>query len=161
MRLAVLSGLALWAGCGLWLSQVRWFARASLANRLRPYAPGGMTPKSRALLPSVESFREIVRPFCRVLGERVARGLGVGEDLAVRLERIHSPLDVTAFRVRQLGWSDFGFVAGALLSLALAPPILLGLLLIFGGPALAFLISNNGRHRRPMRGSDVSSSSCQ
>ncbi|MDQ6927337.1 MAG: type II secretion system F family protein [Actinomycetota bacterium] len=140
MRLAVLSGLAAWAGCTLWFSEVRWFARPSLADRLRPYAPGGMSPRSRALLPSVESFREIVRPLCRVLGERVARGLGVGEDLSVRLERIHSPLDVTAFRVRQLGWSAFGFVAGALFTLALRPPVLIGLLGIFGGAALAFLV---------------------
>ncbi|HUQ64438.1 MAG TPA: hypothetical protein VM121_11845, partial [Acidimicrobiales bacterium] len=140
MRLAVLSGLALWAGCTLWFSELRWFVRPSLGDRLGPYGPGGMRPKPRALLPSVESFREVVRPLCRILGERVAKGLGVGEDLAVRLERTHSPLDVTAFRVRQLGWSALGFAAGALLTLAMRPPVVIGLLFIFGGAALAFLV---------------------
>jgi tight adherence protein C len=136
----VLSALALWAGCTLWLSEARWFARPSLVERLRPYGPGGMSPKSRALLPSVESFREIVRPLCRLLGERVAKTLGVAEDLAIRLERIHSPLDVTAFRVHQLGWSAFGFAAGALVTLLLRPPVPIALLFIFGGTALAFLV---------------------
>jgi hypothetical protein len=60
MRLAVLSGLALWAGCTLVFAEVRWFVRPSLADRLRPYAPGGMRPKGGVVLPSVESFREIV-----------------------------------------------------------------------------------------------------
>lgn len=135
-----MSGLVLWVGCTLVFSQLRWFARPSLAERLRPYAPGGMNPKSRALIPSVESFREMVRPLCRVLGEKVARGLGVGEDLSVRLERIHSPLDVTAFRVRQLAWSAVGFVAGALLTLAMRPPGVVALLFIVGGATLAFLV---------------------
>jgi tight adherence protein C len=140
VRIAVLSGLALWAGCVLCFSEIAWFARPSLADRLRPYSPGGMTSRSRGLLPSVESFREVVRPLCRVVGERLARGLGVSEDLAVRLERIHSPLDVTAFRVRQLGWSALGFVGGGLLTVALHAPVLIALLFIFGGAGLAFLV---------------------
>ena len=41
----------------------------------------------------------------------------MSEDLARRLERVHSPLDVTAFRVRQLGLErGVGFAAGALLA---------------------------------------------
>lgn len=140
MRIAVLSGLALWAGCTLWFSEVRWLTRPPLSERLRPYAPGGMSPPSRALLPAAESFREIVRPLCRLIGEKLARGLGVGEDLAVRLERIHSTLDVNGFRVRQLGWSGLGFVAGSFLTLALRPPVLIAMLLIFGGAGLAFLV---------------------
>lgn len=136
-----MSGVAAWAGATLLLSEVRWFARVPLADRLRPYAPGGIArAQRRMLLPSVESFRDVVRPFCRRLGERAARALGVGEDLARRLERVHSPLDVTAFRVRQLGWTAFGFGTGSLLTLALRPPPPIALLSIFGGAALAFLV---------------------
>jgi Flp pilus assembly protein TadB len=135
-----LSGLALWAGAVLCFSEIPWFARPSLVDRLRPYSPGGMSRRSRGLVPSVESFREVIRPLCRVVGERLARGLGVSEDLAVRLERIHSPLDVTAFRVHQLGWSVLGFVGGGLLTVALHPPVLIALLFIFGGAGLAFLL---------------------
>lgn len=140
MRLAVASGLAMWVGVTLVLSQLRWFARPSLVDRLRPYAPGGMTPRSRGLLPSVESFRDVVRPLCRLSGERVARALGVSEDLSTRLERIHSPLDSTAFRVRQLGWTAAAFAAGSVVTVAFRPPTLIALLLIFGGSALAFLL---------------------
>jgi len=140
MRLAVASGLALWAGTMLVASQLRWFARPSLLERLRPYGPGGMTPRNRGLLPSVESFRDVVRPLCRVSGERVARALGVNEELSTRLERIHSPLDSTAFRVRQLGWTAVAFASGSVLTVALRPPSFIALLLIFGAAALAFLV---------------------
>jgi hypothetical protein len=143
MRLVVLSGLLMAAGVTLILSQLRWFSRPALVDRLRPYGPAGMSIRSRSRLPSVESFRDVVGPLCRLSGERLSRALGVSEDLATRLERIHSPLDVTAFRVRQLGWSGAGFAFGCLLSLALRPPPVLALLFIFSGPALAFLILEN------------------
>src|SRR5439155_12119626 len=58
----------------------------------------------------------------------------------LRLERIHSPLDATAFRVRQVGWSLAGFGGGAVAALALRPPPLVGLLFVLGGPLLAFLL---------------------
>ncbi len=143
MRLAVLSGGVLAVGATLLLSELRWFARPALIDRLRPYGPAGMSRRRRGRLPSVESFGEVVGPLCRLSGERLSRALGVSEDLATRLERIHSPLDVTAFRVRQLGWSAAGFALGCLLSLALRPPLVLALLFIFSGPALAFLILEN------------------
>ncbi|HEX2272485.1 MAG TPA: type II secretion system F family protein [Acidimicrobiales bacterium] len=143
MRLALLSALVMAAGVTLVLSELRWFSRPALVDRLRPYGPGGMSSRSRSRLPSVESFGDVIGPLCRLSGERLARALGVSEDLATRLERIHSPLDVTAFRVRQLGWSGAGFALGCLLSLALRPPVVLALLFIFSGPALAFLILEN------------------
>lgn len=143
MRLAVPSALMLAVGVTLLLSEVRWFARPSLLDRLRPYAPGGMASRSRTRLPSMESFRDVIGPLCRVSGERLSRALGVSEDLATRLERIHSPLDVTAFRVRQLGWSGAGFAVGCLLAVALHPPFVLALVFIVSGPSLAFLILEN------------------
>jgi Flp pilus assembly protein TadB len=134
------SALVLWIGTTLLLSGLRWFARPSRAERLRPYAPGGMATRDRHGLLSVESFRDVVGPVARTVGERVSRAFGVSEELAVRLERIHSPLDVTAFRVRQAGWSLAGFGAGALLAMAASPPLVVALLLVLGGPVLAFLV---------------------
>ncbi len=139
-RLWVAAGLAGWVGVTLLLSQLRWFSRPSLVERLRPYTPGGLAPGGRGGLLSLESFRDAIAPFSQVACERVARLLGVSEDLDVRLRRIHSDYDATAFRVRQTGASLAGFGVGALAALALRPPLPIGLLLIAGGPLLAFLL---------------------
>ena len=141
IRLAVLCGLTLWAGATLVLSQLRWFSRPPLVERLRPYSPAGMArPGRRSAVLSVESFRDVVRPLCRTLGERMARLFGVSEELGIRLERIHSTDDVTGFRVRQLGWSVAGFGIGTLLAVALGPPAPIALLFILSGPLLGFLV---------------------
>jgi hypothetical protein len=129
-----------WVGAALLLSEVRWFARAPLVERLRPYAPGGMGRAGRAGVLSVESFREAIGPASRSIGERLARLLGVGEDLEVRLRRTHSTLDVTDFRVRQVGCSVAGLGVAALLVAALRPNPLIGMAFVLGGPALAFLV---------------------
>lgn len=140
MRLFVLSGLAMWVGMTLLLSQLRWFSRPPLVARLRPYTPGGLAAPQRTGMLSVESFREVIGPLSRRVGERLARLFGVSEELAVRLERIHAPLDVTAFRLRQLGWSVAAVGVAAMASAALGPPPLLVLLLLAGSPILAFLV---------------------
>ena len=141
VRVAVLCGLAVWVGATLVLSQLRWFSRPPLVDRLRPYSPAGMGgPTRRGAILSVDSFRDVVRPLARSLGERVAKLFGVSEELGVRLERIHSADDVTAFRVRQLGWSVAGFGVGTLLAVALRPPPPVALLFLLSGPLLGFLV---------------------
>ncbi|CAN5583710.1 hypothetical protein BH20ACT2_BH20ACT2_24950 [soil metagenome] len=139
-RLLVVVGLLLWCGTTLVLSEVRWFSRRPLTERLQPYTPGGMTRAPRSGVLSVESFREVVGPLSRSIGERVSRLFGVSEELAVRLDRMHSPLDVTSFRVRQLGWSLGTFGLATLGSVALGVPTALALLVILGGPLLTFLV---------------------
>lgn len=138
-RLLVASGLGLWVGATLLLSQLRWFARMPLVERLRPYAPGGMAKAGGSGALSVGSFRDAVAPVARAIGERVSRLAGVAEDLDVRLARIHSPLDATAFRVRQVGSAVGALGAGALLSLALALPAHATLATLLGAPLLALL----------------------
>ncbi len=141
VRLALVCGLGLWAGMTLVLSQLRWFSRPPLVERLRPYSPSGMArPGRRGAVLSVESFRDVVRPLARTIGERLARLFGVSEELGIRLERVHSADDVTAFRVRQLGWSLAGFGAGTLLTVAVGPPPPIALLFVLGGPLLGFLV---------------------
>lgn len=138
-RLLLLSGGALWAGATLLLSRLRWFARPPLGERLGPYAPGGMGRRSRGIL-SVASFGEAVGPLSQALGSRVARLVGVGEEVEVRLARVHSPLDVTAFRVRQVGASVAGAGAAAALSVAVGLPAPVATLALLSGPALGFLV---------------------
>ncbi len=141
MRMATASSILLGLGTALLLSELRWFGRAPLLERLRPYSPGGMARTGRrASVLSVESFRDVLQPLCRNVGERLSHLFGVSEDIGTRLERIHSPLDVTAFRTRQLGWSTAGFAVGALVAVALRPPPVVALLFVAGGPLLAFLV---------------------
>ncbi len=141
IRIAVVATLLGWVGATLVLSQRRWFARRTLTERLRPYEPGGLAAASAASgLLSVESFSEVIAPLARTVGERASRLFGVSEELSVRLRRVHSPLDQTDFRVRQLGWTALGLVGGALVAAAARPPALVALLLLLGAPALSFLL---------------------
>ena len=140
MRLAIAAACSLWVGTTLVLSEVRWFARPPLAQRLRPYVPGGLAGDGRSGLLSMESFRDVVGPLSRSIGERLAKLFGVSEELAVKLERLHSPLDVTAFRVRQIGRMTAALGVAGLVGLAIRPPVLVGLLLLLGAPLLAFLV---------------------
>ena len=111
-RPLLLAGLLGWAGASLLLTQLRWFRRPSLTDRLRPYLAGGRPPPERSAGWSLVAFREVLGPPARSLGARLAQIFGVSEELAVRLERVHSPLDVTAFRLRQLGWVVAGVAIG-------------------------------------------------
>jgi tight adherence protein C len=140
LRLLLLLGAGFWIGMTLVLSQLRWFSRVALAERLRPYAPGGMARGGHDGVLSAESFREAVGPLSRAVGERVARLVGISEDLEVRLRRIHAPLDVTAFRVRQVGYAVAGVGVAALLSLTLRPAAPIVLAFLVGGPVLAYLV---------------------
>lgn len=139
-RLLAISALALWAGLTLLLHRLRWFSREPLSERLAPYVPGGMGLRSRTGLLSVESFAELIGPIARSLGGQVARVFGVVEDLDRKLRRIHSDLDVTAFRVRQVSWALAGLVFGTLLAVAVRPGVVVSLLLIVSAPLLAFLV---------------------
>lgn len=139
IRLWALSGLAAWVGTTLVLAEWRRFSRPSLAERLRPYTPGARAGRPADPF-SVTTLREVLGPVASDVGERVTRCFGVSEQLALRLDRTHSPLDVTGFRLRQVGWAIAGFGAGALVSLAVAPPLAVGLVLVLGTPLLAFLV---------------------
>lgn len=139
-RLLAGSAVLFWAGGTLVLSQLRWFNRRPLAARLRPYEPGGMAGAPGAGLLSASSWRDIVGPVARTAGAWLARLFGVNEELAVRLRRVHAPIDVTAFRVHQLGLAAGGLGAGAVMTAATRPPLTVALLLVGGGALLGFLV---------------------
>ena len=138
--LLVLAGSALFAGLVLVLGELRWFSRRPLAVRLGPYLPGSASGSQRQGLLSVGSFREAVGPLARSLGGRFSRLLGIVEDLDRRLGRVHSSLDVTAFRIRQIGWAVSGFGLGGAVTLLVRPPAALAVVFSFGGLLLPFLI---------------------
>lgn len=139
MRLVLVAGLLAWVGVTLALSSLRWFSRPPLAERLRPYSPRAGTPRRPRLL-SATSFQELVGPLAGRIGERASRLFGVTEELSLRLERIHAPLDVTGFRVRQVGAAVVGLaVAGGVLVVAHPAPVV-ALAGLVAAPLLIFLV---------------------
>lgn len=138
-RVVALAALVFWAGATLCLAEVRRLSRPSLAARLRPYAPGGDQGRRPSRLLSVESFRDIAGPLAASIGQRVAALFGVAEPLELRLRRIHSNLDPTSFRLRQLAWTGGGLGAGMILA-ASGLPFALAVFTLAGLPVLVFLI---------------------
>lgn len=134
MRQDVAFASVAWLGTALLLSELRWFRRAPLAERLAPYA--AETSRRRSVL-SGASFRDVLAPLARAFGDTVARSLGVREDLALRLERVHAPFDAPAFRLRQLGWSIAATAAAGGAATALRAPPVLALVSLATAPLLA------------------------
>lgn len=136
-RLDLGVGLLVWAGTTLLLSSTARVNRPSLTERLQPYHPGGYLSHGRS---QSSSFVATWAPLVRRAGDSLAQLFGIGEDLGTRLRRIHSPVDATAFRLRQFLWAAAGCGAGVTISLATRSPAALDLLLVCGLPLLAFLI---------------------
>jgi tight adherence protein C len=133
-------GVCWFAGTTLLLGELRWFRRRRLVDRLAPYVPGGAAVRTNGSVVSASSFRQVLGPLAAAVGARLARAFGVTEPLAVRLERVHSPLDPAAFRMRQLGWAALGLTGAAVLATVLPVPGVMALLFVVGGPLLAFLV---------------------
>ena len=140
-----LAVLAAWAGVSLLLGSLRWFRRPALVDRIRPYIPGTVATDPDA---DAASIRKVLGPLTSDAGSTLARLAGVSEDLTTRLERIHSPVDATSFRLRQLGWVLTGLGAAVITCLMIRPPSALTVLFVLGAPVLAFLLIESGLSRR-------------
>jgi Flp pilus assembly protein TadB len=138
-RALAVIGLMTFTGSALLLSELRWFRRPSLVERLSPYAPIRTRQAHLGLL-SAASFREVIAPLSKTVGDRVARLFGVNEEIGLRLRRIHSPLDVTSFRVRQASWAAVALALGLLATAALRVPAPLTVFTLVGVPVLTFLL---------------------
>ncbi len=139
IRLIAAASILLFVGMTLLLSELRPFRQQTLSQRVGPYLPGGSTVSSGSPL-SVESFGQLLAPLAEMIGDSAARLFGVSEELSRRLRRVHSPLDETEFRLRQIGWA-VGSAALVLASgFALSGP--LGLVVVFAliAPVLSFLV---------------------
>lgn len=139
-QLVVLAGLSLFVGVTLLLSLAGWFSRRPMLDRLRPYTPGGLRTETRTGILSVDSFRDVVAPLSQGIGSTLARFFGVSEELNVKLRRLHSTMDPTEFRTRQVGWTVWALIGTVLVAFALqlSPAIgLIGALLV---PLFVFLV---------------------
>jgi pilus assembly protein TadC len=151
-RPLLLATLLGWAGATVLLTGLRWFRRPHLTDRLRPYLTGDRTRGTGGADRSAgAAVREVLGPLASSLGTRLSHLFGVSEELAVRLERVHSPLDVTGFRLRQLGWAVTAAALALVGVLAAAPPPALALLALLGLPLLAFLLVEQDLARRSAR----------
>jgi len=139
VRLVALAAALAGVGATLLLAELPWFHRLPLVERMRPFTPGGRR-RAAASATRSPSLREWAAPLAGTVGDRLARHLGVSDDLATRLHRVHSTDDVTAFRIRQVGWATGGLVVGVAVALALSLPPLVALLVVLALPSLGFLL---------------------
>lgn len=139
-RLVVASALLGWIGSTILLADLRWFSRRPLVDRLRPYAPGGLADTAGSGVLSVQSVRDVIGPLANNVGSRLARLLGVGDELAMRLERAGMDPDVTEFRVRQATWALGALVVVAGVEAAIGLPAPISVAGAFGAPLLAFCL---------------------
>ncbi len=140
IRYLAVSALCLVVGLTLVLSELRWFSRRPLVERLAPYLPGANTQVERAGLLSVTSFKEALGPTAALLGGALSRVFGVVEDLDRRLARVHRDEEATDLRVRQLAWSAAGCAVGLGATAVVRPPVVVALVFAVGGGVLAFLV---------------------
>jgi Flp pilus assembly protein TadB len=131
--------LVLWLGLSLVFSELRVFRRPSLVARLRPYVPGA-TPALHGPSTHRASLHDLLAPVATRAGTEVARLVGISEDLPTRLRRIHSTVDGSTFRLRQLAWSVAAVGLAALCSVVLGLDPVVGALVVIGAPVLAFLL---------------------
>ena len=127
------------AGLALLFAEVRRFQRIPLAERLKDYTAGGRRRSAAGVL-SAASFKEVIAPLSRAVGAWLARLFRVGEELEARLERIHSPVGVTGFRVSQVGWASVALGLGVIASVAAGLAAVFAMGVVAGAPILAFLI---------------------
>ncbi len=139
MRIYATALLMMFVGSTLVLSEFRRFRTRPLAARLAPYLPGGSGRRNHELL-SVDSFQALLRPLAEATGAITARLFGVSEELPRRLRRVHSTMDASEFRVRQVGIAVVATAITALVVLVLQLPSTMIILAILGAPLLAFLV---------------------
>lgn len=128
-----------WLGATLALSQLRWMSRRSLVDRLTPYEPGANATGPNPRGWSVATFVEIVGPSARAVVDKIVSAVGVRESVATRLDRLHSRVTPTQFRVRQLGFAGLALLAGAAFSAVAGVPPVFVVLVVIGLPLLVIL----------------------
>jgi Flp pilus assembly protein TadB len=76
----------------------------------------------------------------RAGGDRVAAAFGASEPASLRLRRIHSPVDASAFRLRQFVISGAALLVGVTLAAVTGLPVGVSIFVSVGSPLLAFLV---------------------
>ena len=139
-RLTLLCALVLWIGAVMVLTPLRWFRTPPLLLRLAPYRGGTRAVATRAGVLSSQSLNDLLAPLAAGAANRISRLLGIGDELSSRLRRIDSPYDANGFRMRQVTWTATVLAMGAGLTLLVAIPTPVALLVVLGAPILTYLV---------------------
>ncbi len=135
MRPLAFVALSAWTGSMLLLSELARFRRPDRVARIAAHLPGRLDQRTAPR----EGLLDVFAPLARDLGAAVARAFGVEEDLALRLERTHSTLGPTEFRVRQVSIALAITVATVVTTMVVSPPVPLTVIACMGAPLLALL----------------------
>jgi tight adherence protein C len=138
-RLAVVMAALAGLGTTLGLAELRWFRHSPLTERVAPYLPGSARHRRPSAISWV-AFGEVVAPLAAASGDRLSRVFGVSEGLELRLERVHAPVTVAAFRMRQLTVALACLAGAGVVAVVLSVPAPVALLGLLGAPLLAFLV---------------------
>lgn len=135
LRIVILAAVTGGFGAVLIFSNVRWFRRVSMTERLLPFAGGTQSVDTS----SRQSPINLALPAISRIAERIGRLFGVEDSLSNRLVRADWEMDSASFRLKQAGWAAAatGFVL--IMLIAIRPPIIVTPLFILGAPLLAFL----------------------
>lgn len=143
---AVLCGLAL--GVGLWAlaSLVPRLSRPRLSSRVAPYladvSPGARELLSRRTVDPLPVVGALLWPIFVSLRSALARVLGGGATVELRLAQSASALSIEAYRSRQLAWTIGGLGFGVVGAVACAqlrevtPPFFLALVALSAAAGL-------------------------
>jgi hypothetical protein len=133
--------LLAWSGTTLVLGESPRFRSVGLVDRLAHHLPGarGHSRPTRGTL-SISSFHEVVAPLVGGAGDRLTRLIGVSEELAVKLERVHATETIADYRMRELGVALVSMAGAGVVTVALRPPAPIAVLFLVGAPTLAFLV---------------------
>lgn len=137
LRMAIICAALAGAGTAISLSTFRWFRNTSLSDRLLPFNSGETFITQRQ--PLRESILKTSLPTFSLSAERLARVLGVEENLVVRLQRAGWKLEPSDFRTKQFGWAAASLGLTLLLLFALRPPPIVVPVFVVAAPLLALL----------------------
>lgn len=138
-RWAVAVGLVAWAGATLLLSSAPALRRVRLADRLRPYAPGGLSASGGGHRGNWSGTRSILGPLAASLASRLGTLLGGDAALEARLRRLDLDEDAPSFRGRQLRGTLVAAAVSAAVVLVVRPDPLFGGAILVVPIALAAL----------------------
>jgi Flp pilus assembly protein TadB len=126
-------------GSALLLAGARAFARAPLAERLRPYVPAVVAGREAPGRAERGTVAAVLLPAAESFGRRLSGLTGVVTDLPTRLRRAGRDESASQFRLRQFTVTLVALAAATAAVLSLRPGLVLSVVALVAAPVLAAL----------------------